>query len=222
MQDAVTPTGLKLAMLSHSELWSAIDALAHRYDLSTSGLAKRAGLDPTSFNKSKRVATDGKQRWPSTESIAKILDATGATLDEFMALVSATKQRPVRQLPLIGLAQAGVGGFFDDGGFPVGNGWDEVNFPSIEDDHTYALEVSGDSMLPLYRDGDVIIVSPNAAIRRGDRVVVKTVEGEVMAKELKRQTAKTVELRSMNPDHPDRLLTTDGIVWIARIIWASQ
>ena len=77
-------------------------------------------------------------------------------------------------------------------------------------------------MLPLYRDGDRIIVSPNAPIRRGDRVVVKTVGGEVMAKELKRQTAKTVELRSMNPDHADRVLGMDEIAWIARIIWASQ
>ena len=209
-------------MLSHSQLWSAIDALAHRFDLSTSGLAKRAGLDPTTFNKSKRVGVDGKQRWPSTESIAKILDATGASLDDFMALVSSGGGKGMRPLPLIGLAQAGVGGFFDDGGFPAGSGWDEVNFPSIEDDHTYALEVSGDSMLPLYRDGDRIIVSPNAPIRRGDRVVVKTTGGEVTAKELKRQTAKTVELRSMNPDHADRVLTMDEIAWIARIIWASQ
>ena len=209
-------------MLSHSQLWSAIDALAHRFDLSTSGLAKRAGLDPTTFNKSKRVGVDGKQRWPSTESIAKILEATGASLDDFMALVSSGAQRNVRRLPLIGLAQAGTGGFFDDGGYPAGTGWDEVNFPSLEDDHTYALEVSGDSMLPLYRDGDVIIVAPNVAIRRGDRVVVKTTNGEVMAKELKRQTARTIELRSVNPDHDDRMLAMDSVAWIARIIWASQ
>jgi phage repressor protein C with HTH and peptisase S24 domain len=209
-------------MLSHSELWSAIDALAHRYNLSTSGLAKRSGLDSTSFNKSKRIAPDGKPRWPSTESIAKILDATGASLDEFMELISTTKRRVIRQLPLIGLAQAGIGGFFDDGGLPVGNGWDEVNFPSIEDEQTYALEISGDSMLPLFRDGDVIIVAPSAAIRRGDRVVVKTTYGEIMAKELKRRTNKLIELSSMNPEHADRTIQTNEIEWIARIVWASQ
>lgn len=208
--------------LSHLELWAAIDALAQRYDLSTSGLAKKAGLDATSFNKSKRIAPDGKPRWPSTESVAKVLDATGATLDEFIAMVSSTTPRPIRQLPLIGLAQAGTGGFFDDGGFPVGNGWDEVNFPTIEDDHTYALEVSGDSMQPLFRDGDIIIVSPNAAIRRGDRIVVKTREGEIMAKELKRRTSRMIELRSMNEDHPDRVIRVEELDWIARIIWSSQ
>ena len=68
----------------------------------------------------------------------------------------------------------------------------------------------------------MIVVSPSAPIRRGDRVVVKTREGEVMAKELKRKTAKAVELRSLNPDHADRSIATDELLWIARIVWASQ
>ena len=83
-------------------------------------------------------------------------------------------------MPLIGFAEAGAGGYFDDGGFPVGKGWDEIAFPAVNDEHAYALEISGNSMEPAYRDGDVIIVSPAAPIRRGDRVVVKTRDGEVM------------------------------------------
>jgi phage repressor protein C with HTH and peptisase S24 domain len=208
--------------LSHGQVWSAIDMLADRYQLSTSGLAKKAGLDPTAFNKSKRSTPDGHLRWPSTESIAKILDATGATVDEFMGLLTANSPRPLRPLPLIGFAQAGSGGFFDDGGFPAGGDWDEVNFPSLKDDRSYALEVMGDSMLPLYRHGDRLIVSPGETIRPGDRIVVKSRDGEVMAKELKRQTAKIVELRSLNPEHADLVIKMDDIAWMARIIWASQ
>jgi phage repressor protein C with HTH and peptisase S24 domain len=64
--------------------------------------------------------------------------------------------------------------------------------------------VQGDSMLPLYRDGDILIVEPGAQIRRGDRVVVRSREGEVMAKVLNRQTPRSVELISINPDHPNR------------------
>src|SRR5690606_34645075 len=100
--------------------------------------------------------------------------------------------------------------------------WDEISFPSIEDEHAYALEVSGDSMEPAYRDGTVIVVSPATPVRRGDRVVVKTREGEVLAKELKRKTAKTIELRSLNVAHEDRTLNLDEVLWIARIMWASQ
>lgn len=209
-------------MLSHEQIWNAIDALAERYGFTTSGLARKAGLDATTFNRSKRIGSDGRERWPSTESIAKILSATGASLDEFMSVVMRRSGAPVHTIPLIGFVQAGSGGFFDDGGFPVGTGWEEVAFPGVTDEKAYALEISGDSMLPLYRDGDTIIVAPTATVRRGDRVVVKTVEGEVLAKQLRRQTAKTVELASLNPEHGDRVLNLSEIAFMARVIWASQ
>ena len=216
-------------MLSHERVWAAIDALAARYSLSASGLAKRAGLDSTAFNKSKRLSSDGRPRWPSTESLAKIIEATGSSLDEFLSLVkgrvAAASDRFLVQpssVPLIGFAQAGSGGFFDDAGFPAGQGWDLVEIPSRTREGTYALQVQGDSMLPLYRDGDVLIVDPAASIRRGDRVVVKTSEGEVMAKLLEKRSAERVELRSLNPEHPGRQLMTGDIEWVARIVWASQ
>ncbi|MDB5484848.1 MAG: putative phage repressor, partial [Tardiphaga sp.] len=186
-----------------------------------SGLAKRSGLDPTTFNKSKRITPDGRERWPSTESVAKALAATGVTIDAFVQYID-DKARAVQSVPLIGFAQAGNGGYFDDGGFPVGKGWDEVGLPSVNDQHAYALEISGDSMKPAYRDGDIIVVSPGTQIRRGDRVVVKTKEGEVLVKELKRRTAKTLELQSLNPLHPDRTFAPSEVDWIARIVWASQ
>lgn len=222
-------------MLSHKRIWDAIDALAERHDLSPSGLAKRAGLDSTTFNKSKRVASDGRPRWPSTESLAKIMEATGSSLDEFMALVRGDdvngKGMPLpnmravnlREVPIIGMAQAGAGGFFDDAGFPAGQGWDTVAFPGTDlEDGAYALEITGDSMLPLYREGDIIIVSPAAQIRKGDRVVVKTRGGEVMAKTLLRRTTLIVELESANPAHPPRKLPSAEVDWMARIVWASQ
>ena len=210
--------------LTHARVWSAIDALARRYGLSASGLAKEAGLDPTAFNKSKRITSEGRPRWPTTESIAKVLSATGASFDDFTALVTAEPRRrsPAQPIPLIGMTQAGGGGFFDDGGFPVGGGWDQIRFPRVDDDNAYALEVTGDSMAPLYRDGDVLIVSPNAAPRKGDRVVLRTIDGEVMAKTLVRRTAKTVELASLNPAHANLIFPVERIDWIARIIWASQ
>ena len=209
-------------MLTHAQVWSAIDRLAARAGLSASGLARRAGLDPTTFNKSKRITPQGRARWPSTESIAKALGATGTPMDVFVELINAGGGAAARAVPLLGFAEAGAGGYFDDGGFPVGEGWDEIAFPAVSDDHAYALEVSGASMEPAYRDGDVIIVSPAAPIRRGDRVVVRTRGGEVMVKELKRRTAKSIELRSLNAAHADRIIAAADVLWIARILWASQ
>jgi len=209
-------------MLTHAQVWSAIDRLAARAGLSASALAKRAGLDPTTFNKSKRITPQGRARWPSTESIAKALAATGTSFDAFVALIEPAAGSAARTVPLLGFAEAGAGGYFDDGGFPAGEGWDEIPFPAVSDEHAYALEVSGQSMEPAYRDGDVILVSPSAPIRRGDRVVVRTKDGEVLAKELKRKTGKTIELKSLNAQHPDRTLATSDVLWIARILWASQ
>ena len=208
------------AMLTHADIWNAVDRLATRAGLSASGLAKRAGLDPTTFNKSKRVTPEGRPRWPSTESIAKSLQATGVTLDSFVALIS--DRAAAQAVPLIALAQASAGGYFDDSGLPSGKAWDEIAFPAVNDEHVYALEVTGDSMLPVYRDGTVIVVSPSAPIRRDDRVVLRTRDGEVMARELKRRTAKSIELRALGAGQAERTLAVDEVRWIARIMWASQ
>jgi phage repressor protein C with HTH and peptisase S24 domain len=214
--------------MKHEDVWRAIDTLAAENGLSASGLAKRAGLDPTPFNVSKRCMPDGRNRWPSTESVAKVLNATGASLEAFTSLVSGARTlasnlaRPARRVPLIGMAQAGGEGFFDDGGFPVGGGWDEVSLPEIADPNAYALEISGESMEPVYRDGDLVIVSPSAPIRRGDRVVIRTNKGEVMAKQLTRRSARRVELKSLNPTHPDYSFDLTEVAWVHRIIWASQ
>lgn len=215
--------------MKHGEVWRALDALAAENGLSASGLARKSGLDATAFNPSKRTGPDGRARWPSTESVSKVLMATGTGIDAFAALVSGSPPTPrtrgaaaPRRIPLIGMAQAGSEGFFDDGGFPVGGSWDEISLPEVGDPNAYALEISGDSMEPVFRDGDVVIVSPAAAVRRGDRVVVRTAGGEVMAKELKRQSARRVELSSLNPLHPNYKFDLGELAWMHRIVWASQ
>jgi phage repressor protein C with HTH and peptisase S24 domain len=214
--------------MRHDDVWRAIDTLAAEHGLSPSGLARKAGLDPTSFNLSKRNTNDGRSRWPSTESIAKVLNATGAGLADFAALVMGARAmpdsrvRPRTKIPLIGLAQAGGSGFFDDGGYPAGAGWDEVDLPQTGDSHAYALSIAGDSMEPVYREGDTVIVSPAAPVRVGDRVVARAVDGAVMAKLLTRRTATRIELRSLNPEYPNLSFAASEIVWLHRIIWASQ
>jgi len=217
-------------LFSHERIWAALDALAEQNQLSPSGLARQSGLDATSFNKSKRVINANRLRWPSTESISKALQSTNTSIAEFLNYVEGREPGELQmrslpggeKIPLLGMAQAGVGGYFDDSGFPVGQGWEQIDFPKGEHDSIYALEVSGDSMLPLYRNGDILVVAPNAGIRIGDRVVVKTLEGEVMAKILQHKTDKKIVLLSLNEEHENRSFEMNELEWMARIVWASQ
>lgn len=210
------------SMLTHGQIWAALDRLAARAGLSPSGLAKRAGLDPTTFNRSKRVTADGRERWPSTESIAKALAAADASIDGFAKLIDDDRAGDGRSVPLLGLAQAGTSGAFDEAGLPSGRGWTEIALPTSEDRDTFALEISGDALAPVYRDGDIVLVSPGAPIRKGDRVVVRSKTGEMTVATLKRRTAKALELEPLDGTQADRTMAAGDVAWIARILWARQ
>lgn len=210
-------------MLRHADLWRALDRLAAECGLTASGLARRAGLDPTTFNKSKRVTRDGKLRWPSTESLAKVLEATGRPLGQFVALIDGGSNAGLqRRLPLLAHAQAGKPGVFDERGRPAGSAWDAVAFPAIDDPHAFGLAVTGSAMAPSYRDGAVLILSPTAPVKRGDRVVVHLKAGELIAREVLRTGSRRVELASLDPAQPTLSLAPGDIAWMARILWASQ
>lgn len=153
--------------------------------------------------------------------MTRVLTACGVSLADFARLADDAGEEAA--VPLIGFAQAGEAGFFDDQGFPAGHGWDRMAVPGSEGEGLFALEVSGDSMLPAYRAGDRLVVDRSVSeYRRGDRVVVRTLEGEVLAKELARRTATRLELKSLNPEFPDRILELRDISWMGRILWASQ
>lgn len=221
-------------MLSHETVWSAIDLLARRNGLTPSGLARRAGLDPTTFNPSKRTAADGRPRWPSMESIAKILGATRSDLADFVALVNdpdpdaasagmADSDRlPLPQISSATGAHAAVGGFFHDGDLPAvltGSGQAGLAEIPCED---CAIRVTGGDMLPFYREGDIIVISPKRPIQRGDRVALRLASGELRARIFARRLRGRIELSPLDAqDSPERLAAAE-VAWMARIIWASQ
>ncbi len=206
-------------MIRQEQIWGALDKIAEDNGLSPSGLARLAQLDPTTFNRSKRTTNQGKPRWPSTESISKVLSVANVTFQEFAQLVDGNG---AGRVPVIGFAQAENRGFFDDAGYPVGGAWEDITFPALHDPTAYGLRIAGDSMAPVFRDGDLIVVSPASNIRPQDRVVLKTTSGEVMAKELVRRGAMGVELKSLNPAYEDRYVEARDIDWIARVLWVSQ
>ena len=214
-------------MLEHDEVWSAIDGLAERNGLSPSALARRAGLDPTTFNRSKRFAPGGRPRWPSTESIAKILAATETSVQDFFGLPKGNHavDSAERTVPLLGEAHAGFGA-------PVAEGTERhapspgvaqiVSFPDRRYEPLYALSVSGNSMEPLYRDGDILFVAPNARAESGDRVVVKLEDDRLAVRILGRDTDGAMRFHPANPDHAETTAAAGRVEWMARIVYATQ
>lgn len=209
--------------LTHVQIWRGIDRLAEAGGLTASGLARRAGLDPTAFNPSKRQGPppEARPRWPSTESLTRVLAVCGVSLGQFARLAEDADEPPAA-VPLLGLAQAGQDGFFDEAGLPTGEGWLETDLPQPRDG-LYSLEVSGESMAPLYRPGDKLIVDAEPRpVRHGDRVVVRTRSGETLVKEIGRSDARGLKLLSINPDFPPRTLAAADVAWVRRILWVSQ
>jgi phage repressor protein C with HTH and peptisase S24 domain len=218
-------------MLSHENVWSAIDRLARRNGLTPSGLARRAGLDPTTFNPSKRTAADGRPRWPSMESIAKILGATRSDLGEFVALIDGPQDRAAADrfelpptLPPLGLAQVDGDGFFHES--VLSSVIDSAAPPSVGTGAPpagdTALRIEGDAMLPFYREGDVVVISPRRAIGRGDRVILRLVSGILLARVFTRRTRSRVELAPLAGNAAPERIGVSEIAWMARIVWASQ
>lgn len=219
-------------MLTNSALWKAIDALAKRKGMSPSGMARQAGLSPTLFNMSKRRDSK-RERWPSTESIARVLDATGTSLEEFVSIVAISSSNAkgdqseayfstLARLPLVGLCDLPKADNFDKDGIPCGNLWDRIALPGADDSRAFIIEVNAKGLEPLYREGDKLLVSPSQPVRHGDRIVLLTKHNELFIRKLGREGGQRLELLALNTDDPPITISRDQVLWKYRIIWASQ
>ena len=212
-------------MFTHAQIWAGIDRLAKEKGWSPSRLAREAGLDPTTFNPSKRHTNQEKPRWPSTESLAKVLEATNTSLETFVGLMSDNVPNGdglwSRSLRSVRYHEASQVGLFDGSGLPVGDAWDEIDFPGLPDEHTFALEIQGDKLRPTYRDGDVLVVSPTASIRRHDHVVLKARSGVLSVGILLRRTAQRIELEAPGDDEGKLIFKVNNVEWLSRVIWAK-
>jgi phage repressor protein C with HTH and peptisase S24 domain len=190
--------------------------------MTASGLARKAGLDATSFNKSKRTSPEGRDRWPSTESISKILQATGASLEDFLRLVEPTASAGQAALPMIATDKAGAITPPEEGQSVDGPEWRRFSFPDLGQDHAFALEVQGNGLAPFYRDGEVLILSAAAPMRKGDRIVVRMAGGDLLVRELKRRSGKTLDVVARPNGDEEQTISLDDVAWAARVMWARQ
>ncbi len=211
-----------MTTLRHSDIWSGLDKLAKMKGWSASGLARRSGLDPTAFNKSKRINPQGKPRWPTTESLSKALTATKSTMADFVRLIGAPAGAgAVRRYPTARLASALKPASYDGAGRPAGNGWSEVGGPDVGDAEAFAIRVTGSDLAPAFRDGALIIVAPGERPKRGDRVLA-LVRGKIVVREVLRLNKRGAELKPIASGRGRAVIAARDLGWIHRIVWASQ
>lgn len=212
--------GARSTALTHRRLWAAIDTIAEVNGLSASALARRAGLSSTAFNKSKRETLDGRLRWPSTESIAKILEATETDLADLIRLVAeptVAEGDGGGALPV--LAAASIGGFAE-ASTTASN--DLVAFPGADVATLFAFRIVDAGAAPLYRIGDVLVACRASPIRRGDRVLVHTLDGATSVRLFLSRNGRSSEFAVPAGRRRRLRLPTADVLWIARILWASQ
>ena len=177
-------------MLSHTAIWEAIDQIAKDKKLSTSGLAIKAGLDATTFNKSKRVMLDGRERWPSTESIAKILEATKTTASDFF------KNGPI-EIPLTRMSDSPRSHPLCEENIVL-----PANLMAIEDD---SPDGNGKRML-----------TASGEIRTGDLISIATVTGIITGR-LRHGAKGHMRIEVTQENIIDIDIT--HILWTRRVLW---
>lgn len=166
-------------MFSHPQIWNAIDNLAKDHSLSASGLAKLAGLDPTAFNKSKRLSSNGKPRWPSTESISKILAATNKSLEEFSQYLTYNSLEPSSQkieFPILPFSHACSDTMFNANGLPIIEKWKTYILPDLYklcSSKCFILEIDTYTYDPYYRIGNKLLLNPDSKINEHDRAIIR-------------------------------------------------
>lgn len=197
--------------MKYKNIWDAVDKLAEVNGLSPSGLAKKAGLDSTTFNKSKRVRTDGKNRFPSLDSIYKITSACNVSFDDFMAMTeNEVKIEPSNSIAYIK---------YSNGKSVALTGNALMQFPESKND-IYAMQI--DSKTTIYEENSIIIISKNSDIRTGDRIAIFTNDKKIHLGKFIRKTQKEIEIFGLNINDEQINIDIKKIMKIDRILWASQ
>lgn len=214
--------GAARCSVNHKSLWRGLSRLADERRITKAELARRAGLCGGRLSGGGEWGNK-KLRWPSTETLAAVLDSVGMTLGQFAAMIGDVGPPAEERMPLITWQQAQAEGYFNAIRTPTLTGaWDSMLRPRVMSQDAYAIQLVDDTLFPTYRDGDILIACPDAPIRRGDRVLVHTDANEVLGKEVVVWRNGRLLCHSLNPLAPNHPLTPESILAVHRIIWVSQ
>ena len=207
--------------MKYETIWSAVDNLAKALSMTPSGLAKKSGLDSTTFNRSKRIRPDGKKRWPSLDSINKVLEYCNISFEEFYNYGdNYDGHSNIQTIPFARLSNNVIPSYQEDNA-PDTTNWESIAFP-IRTNSAYALEIDTNEYEPVYKKGSTVLLLKNSEIRHGDRIAVFFNDGSKVLAEFMHRKPQTIELLSLKKSENEISVKIDDIAYINRIVWVSQ
>ena len=192
---------------------------------------KRAGLTQEDVAKAAGVSRPAVVQWESGESVsikgenlirvAKCLGVDPAWLVYESNTSPFVPPNFARLVPLISWVKAGDWSEASDP-YAVGDAEEWIPYYSKCGENTFAVRVSGISMEPEFKDGEVIIVDPSIEARHNSYVVVRMEpDNSVTFKQLVVEST-TRYLRPLNPQWHEQLIEIDGNTRICGVVIGKQ
>lgn len=156
--------GLDGGQLIEIANWEATPESVRRQVTSSRQAARRL-RELLASTQSKQDALD---RAFGSGELRRLVEDLDPTMSRGLEVVSLP-----REVPVINRVKAGYPTEFTDLGYPARVADEYVRVPDLEDADAFGARVVGDSMEPDYREGDVVVFSPKAAVSSGSDCFVR-------------------------------------------------
>jgi transcriptional regulator with XRE-family HTH domain len=185
-------------------------------------LRKRLGLTQPEFADRIGVSQGTVSRWekgaaPSHQHLAELAKLSEMSLDEFLlGAVGRPAVEPGQPIPVVGYVGAGASVFpIDDEN--EATGFDTIERPPFITGDAIAVEVRGDSLIPVAEDGWKLIYTGTPELLEEDVLnrlcVVALADGRVLVKRI---------VRGSRPQRYHLLSTNAPMIEDAEVLWASR
>jgi repressor LexA len=180
--------------------------------LSQAEVARRLEWSPPNYARIEKGRTTPSLR--SMEAIAEALEVPLSTLTQ--------ETFTSGEVPVVAFASAGPGVEFTDQGYPAGGGMYFLpRPPQFTDPNGFGVEVAGDSMVPKYEDGQVVMVDTRKRPVSGDYAVIGLMGGDKYVKRY-RESGGRVVLESVNPIYPPVVVEPSEVRFAYKIVWVRE
>ena len=186
-------------------------------NLSLRAFASKCGLSYTYISMLEKNIDyrTGKPIAPTLDSVKYISNAMNIPIDDLLKMLDDEQEFKLNEdvlpnnlnvIPILGTVKAGYDWLAEE------NVVDYVtlkeNIPNIKE--YYALKITGDSMLPLLSEGDLVIVHDQDDVESGQTAVI-LINGEEATVKKVVKTNEGIELHSMNPYYPVKKFTYEDM-----------